>query len=136
MNLQFGSRGQLEFENESEYFKQLGILANGFKNGNSIVIEQNEEQGAWGKEGRVQCKADSFSHTKALETIVSKGNASIAKRYNCNDYVKNLVDSHEFTKISVPGKTTIRIEPKNIETIKATVPTSYLSDFEEGFNQR
>ena len=49
----FGINGQIQFANEHEYYKLIGFLAKS-DGSTSLVWEHNEEQGAWGSEGRIQ----------------------------------------------------------------------------------
>ena len=46
----FGKRNKMRFDSPEEYYETLGFLA---KSDNSIelVWEDNDDQGAWGKEG-------------------------------------------------------------------------------------
>lgn len=49
----FGTKGQVSFINKHEYYELIGFLAKS-DNTVSITWERNEEQGAWGSEGRLQ----------------------------------------------------------------------------------
>lgn len=49
----FGKNQQIQFANEHEYYKFLGFLAKS-DGSTSLVLEHNEEQGAWGSENRIQ----------------------------------------------------------------------------------
>jgi len=125
----------LIFKNESEYYEQLGILANAPNNGHTITIESNEMQGAWGKEGRIFRKNQRDINTNALQKIQSAGTTSTNARYNCNEYVLNLVNEHGFSRSVRPNQTTVNIIPANINDIRSTVPQLYLDDFDRGFEK-
>lgn len=49
----FGHNSQIQFANEHEFYKFLGYLAKS-DGSTSLVWEHNENQGAWGSEGRIQ----------------------------------------------------------------------------------
>lgn len=115
----FGSKDQVTFNNENEYYELLGFLAK--SDGTvSIVWERNEEQGAWGSEGRLQF----FKDTTPFSASISRtaGNGNIVFRVNCNDFVQNINENHAF----VWGKR------QPVEDIRATIPPEYLADFESG----
>ena len=50
----FGKRNKLKFSSPREYYETLGFLAKSDRLV-SFHWEQNEEQGAWGSEGRIHC---------------------------------------------------------------------------------
>ena len=110
---------QIQFNNKNEYYQALGYLAK--SDGTSpIHWENNEKQGAWGSEGRIHFYINNpkipgyFKHTKGTRNIVS--------RINCNEFVSNLYQNHNF----VNG---IR---QNIGRIKSTIPRQYIDDFNYG----
>ena len=90
----FGTNGQIQFDNENQYYQLLGYLAK--SNGStSIVWEHNEDQGAWGSEGRIQI------HTYNMPQIghyaLTAGNGgNVISRINCNEFVENLRTNHNF----------------------------------------
>jgi hypothetical protein len=117
----FGTKEQIRFKNEHEYYELLGFLAK--SNGStSLVWEHNEEQGAWGSEGRIQFHTSNYPFAATLPYTAGVGN--IAYRVNCNEFIQNLNENHGF----VMGK----VQP--IETIKKTIPKEFLSDFDQGLN--
>lgn len=73
----FGRNGQVGFSCPEEYYELLGYLAKS-DGTTSITWENNEDQGAWGSEGRI------CFHTRKLPLIGSlrftAGNGSIYKR--------------------------------------------------------
>jgi len=117
----FGSKQQISFSSESEYYELLGYLSK--SDGSTVLVwEDNDLQGAWAKEGRilffeaqpVGLRAQ-LSHTAGVGNIIS--------RVNCNEFISNVRTNHSF----VLG------ENQNIANIKATVPPQYISDFDAGF---
>jgi len=110
---------QISFNNESEYYKALGYLAKS-DNTTSIHWERNENQGAWGSEGRIH-----FLITNAPIPGYFKltaGRAGIEHRTNCNEFIQNIVTDHCF----IMGDT------QNIVNIRSTIPASFISDFDSG----
>lgn len=120
MPITYGTRGQVSFANEHERYFALGFLANARRT--SIHWERNDEQGAWGQEGRIHCYGDLHLFPNGLRSFTA-GNGSICARINCNDYIGELVTVHGFSL----GRT-----GQNIPAIRATVPEAYLSDFDAG----
>lgn len=116
----FGTKNQIQFSTEAEYYELLGYLT---KNDGSTVIvwEPNDRSGAWGQEGRIlffqkQPKGlrANLSHTAGVGLVLS--------RVNCNEMVENLKVAHNF-KLG---------ENQDVDSIRKTVPDSYLQDFENG----
>lgn len=105
--------------NEHEYYELLGFLAKS-DDTTSIVWERNEEQGAWGSEGRIQFYKDYTPFSAIL--LRTAGVGKTVFRVNCNDFVRNLNENHAF----VWGKA------QSIHAIRATIPSDYLIDFERG----
>ena len=114
----FGTKKQIQFKKRSEYYQALGYLAKSDKT--SIHWEKNEVQGAWGSEGRI--------HFLVKNTIIpgifklTAGRPGVENRTNCNEFIENIVTNHNF----IMGKT------QNIENIRSTIPSSYISDFNIG----
>lgn len=118
----FGRINQIHFASENEYYEFLGYLAKS-DGSTSIVWEHNEEQGAWGSEGRIQIHINNFPFTETCKLTAGRGR-SIINRVNCNEFVMNIVDDHNF----------IMGNDQNIDNIRNTVPTDYLLDFNRGLN--
>ncbi len=118
----FGTKNQISFSNENDYYELLGYLA---KSGGTTSIhwEHNENQGAWGSEGRIHFYVTppanlnaNLSHTAGVNNVVL--------RVNCNEFVKNITTDHGF----VMGKI------QNENDIRATIPENYMADFDRGLN--
>lgn len=118
----FGTKQQIKFNSEADYYEFLGYLS---KNDGStkIVWEHNDEQGAWGQEGRIEFF---FRVPTTLSVILTHtaGNSSILSRVNCNEYIENLRSDHEF-KVNTT---------QDVELIRTTIPENFKDDFERGFN--
>jgi len=119
MRLIFGSNGQLHFSDEKEYYYALGFLASAKRT--SIHWENNEEQGAWGSEGRIHCYKELSLFPPSFPMTAGTGTA--LRRINCNDYVKTLEETHHFTYGRVN---------QDITLIMSTVPNRYRADFLRG----
>lgn len=115
----FGKKNQVQFKSENEYYQALGYLAKS-DDTSSIHWEHNEEQGAWGSEGRIHFYVQNplipgnFSFTA--------GNGNAVSRVNCNEFVENLKVNHMF----IMGKKQERGKIRN------TVPTQFQADFDYG----
>jgi len=122
--LTFGSNQQIDFGSENEFYEALGFLAK--SDGSiSLVWERNELSGAWGSEGRIQCHTNIAKFPLALSRAFTAGvGITIKHRINCNEYVHHIVTHHNFAY----GK------EQSYSDIRNTVPTTYLSDFDRGYN--
>ncbi|GAB6010496.1 hypothetical protein [Viscerimonas tarda] len=116
----FGTRNQIQFNDEHEYYELLGFLAKS-DGSTSLVWEHNENQGAWGSEGRIQFFTS--NHPFSVNLPYTAGVGNIVNRVNCNEFVQNLNEDHNFEMGSEQDETAIR----------ATIPDEYLEDFERGF---
>lgn len=118
----FGSKGQIQFANEHEFYTFLGYLAKS-DGSTSIVWEHNENQGAWGSEGRIQVYVSNLPHIGQLSMTAGNG-GDIISRINCNEFVENICTQHNF----VYG------DKQNAALIRQTVPIQYQTDFDNGLN--
>lgn len=119
---EFGTKQQIEFDSESEYYEFLGYLAKSDGSTN-LVWERNDESGAWGPEGRIEFNQASPSSLGA-NLLHTAGRDSIVSRVNCNEFVTHIVDQHSFEYGSTQDR----------DVIKSTIPTEYHPDFDRGFN--
>ena len=117
----FGSIGQVRFSDEHEYYRLLGYLAKS-DGSTELAWEHNEEQGAWGSEGRIKFRKPHPNKIGTLKLTAGVGN--VLYRVNCNSFVENLYTDHHF----------VRGRHQNIEQIRATVPEQFLNDFNAGLN--
>ena len=118
----FGTKGHVFFETDNEFYFTLGFLAQSRKTG--IYWERNEEQGAWGSEGRIHCNGNTENYPLPLKRAFTTGTGSINFRVNCNQYVERLVKSHNFEM----GNN------QDINLIRQTVPKQYVDDFNKGLS--
>ena len=120
----FGTINQVRFANENEYYEAIGYLA---KSTNDVAIrwERNKESGAWENEGRIEFYIIKNSIPTSCYFKHTAGNGgNILSRTNCNEFVKNLVDNHNFSYGFI----------QNSVAIRNTIPEEYLEDFDRGFN--
>jgi len=116
----FGTKQQISFNSESEYYELLGYLAKG--DGSTILVwEDNDLQGAWAKEGRILFFEARPAGLRA-NLLRTEGVGNIKRRVNCNEFILNIRANHNF----VLGK------KQNIPNIRATVPHQYIVDFDAG----
>lgn len=115
----YGSIGQIQFTNEREYYRLLGYLAKS-DGSTELVWERNEEQGAWASEGRIKFLSPIPNNIGVLKLTAGVGN--VLYRVNCNEFVTNLYENHNF----VQGKV------QNIELIRQTIPAEDMDYFNEG----
>lgn len=117
----FGIQGQISFSNENEYYELLGYLAKS-DGTTALTWEHNEDQGAWGSEGRIKFFTSnipvsaSLNHTAGVSNIVS--------RVNCNDFIENIATNHNF----IMGLN------QNLNNIRNTIPLEFQQDFDRGLN--
>ena len=116
----FGSKRQLQFDNESDYYKFLGFLA---KNDGTtrLVWEKNDEQGAWGQEGRIHFFTQ-VPNELNVRLLLTAGLGDIVNRVNCNDFINHIRQNHNFVLGS----------DQDQESIRSTVPSEFEDDFNEG----
>ena len=110
---------QIQFNNENEYYQALGYLAKS-DGTSSIHWENNENQGAWGSEGRIHFYINNPAIPGYFKLTAGTGN--IISRTNCNEFIKNIVTNNNFVMGSV----------QNIANIKNTIPINFLNDFNIG----
>lgn len=118
----FGTKRQIRFKSEADYYEFLGYLA---KNDGTtkIVWEKNDEQGAWGQEGRIEFFSNVPSTLRAI-LIHTAGNSNILSRVNCNEFIENIINHHHFEVDT----------NQNVGLIRKTIPKIFKADFERGFN--
>jgi len=116
----FGTKQQISFNSEAEYYKLLGYLSK--SDGSTILVwEDNDLQGAWAKEGRILFFENQPAAIKA-NLLHTAGVGRIVSRVNCNEFLLHISAKHNF----VLGET------QNIPKIRATIPQKYIADFNAG----
>lgn len=121
-NLVWGKAKQLSFADNHEYYQALGSLCR--YGSYTITFETNSQTESWGDAFRIKClEIDSRTPDAFINAMRN------ARRINCNDYVQNLYEQHDFD-FDVAHK----VLHGNFEKVKRTVPTSYYDDFENGYN--
>lgn len=116
----FGTKDQITFSDESEYYELLGYLAKS-DSSTKIVWERNDEQGAWAQEGRIEFFKNNKSELRAGLSHTA-GNGNILSRVNCNEFVENIMTYNNFSLGT----------NQNLEDIRSTIPNQYLNDFNAG----
>lgn len=117
----YGTKHQISFNDEHEYYQCLRYLARN-RNNTSIHWEHNEEQGAWGSEGRIHFYIQNPRIPGNFELTSGVGN--IIHRTNCNEFVIHIIKEHNFVIGSI----------QDINNILYTIPEIYQTDFFIGLN--
>lgn len=120
VKLRYGTQGQVSFSDLTEYYYALGFLAN--SRNAELRWENNEDQGAWGSEGRIHCLVPENRFPQCFRFTAGRG--AVYARINCNDYVGTLVMEHNFKANS---------KTQNLTAIMETVPEKYREAFKEGY---
>lgn len=79
-----------------------------------IVIERNNDQGAWDREGRIQYFGLSDALEEELSSLYecsSAGNGNISCRINSNSFMYGLINEFNFEVTQVPNRLTGYIYP-------------------------
>lgn len=120
--LKFGTLHQVSFNNLNDYYYALGFLAN--SNNAEIKWEKNDEQGAWGSEGRIHCLVPKSEFPQFFKFTAGRG--SVFARINCNDYVGCLIYDHNFVA---------NTRDQDVSAIIQTVPPTYQDVFWKGYRK-
>ena len=118
----YGKNNQVRFVNDHEYYRFMGYLAKS-DGTTKIVYEQNELQGAWASENRIQFFVEPPIQI-ASNVSLTAGVGNIKYRVNCNDFLQEIINFHGF----VNGRT------QNLSLIRQTIPTAYMQDFNDGLS--
>lgn len=86
----------------------------------SLTWEHNEQQGAWGSEGRVHFYTQNPPISATLKHTAGTGN--IVSRVNCNEFIENIVTNNQF----------IMGNSQNRNNIRNTVPQQCQADYDRG----
>lgn len=119
----WGKGGQLEFKDDNEYYEVLGELCH--SDLFHITFETNIETNSWGNAFRIKCNVDKKQLTDAFKNSIRDAN-----RINCNEYVTNLYQNHNFD-----------FDKKNkklygdYDKVKKSIPDEFLDDFEKGYKK-
>lgn len=120
VKLRYGTQGQVSFDDLNEYYYALGFLAN--SRNAELRWEDNENQGAWGSEGRIHCLVPENRFPQCFRFTAGRG--AVYARINCNEYVGTLVLEHNFKANS---------KSQDVSAIMETVPDKYRDVFREGY---
>ena len=119
----FGINGQIQFADEHEFYRLLGFLAKS-DHSTSIVWEHNEDQGAWGSEGRIQIYISSLPSGIGRLLLTAGNGGDVKSRVNCNEFIENICLNYGFVVGDV----------QNLMVIRQSIPVQYLQDFDDGLN--
>ena len=119
--LHWGKPPQLVFESANEYYRALGHLTN--SKAYSISYENNKKNGSYSDAFRIHILSRATNVPQAFENKRTTNG-----RINCNDYVNNLKEKHNFVQ---SGNVYIR----NFDDVFSTVPEEYISDFLIGYKE-
>lgn len=117
--LEYGTKNQVSFSNDCEFYKALGYLARNC-GATSLHWEHNEEQGAWDSEGRIHFYVEQPKIPGYFS--LTAGNNSVFYRTNCNDFIEEIVSKYGFRY----GK------DQDQSAIRARIPQNYLQCFDDG----
>ena len=117
----FGKNQQIQFASDNEFFEALGFLS---KNDGTTSIhwEHNENQGAWGIEGRIHCYQNIVRFPAYFSNAFTAGVNNIVHRINCNEYIEYIATNHNFQL----G------HDQDLAKINQTIPMQYAADFARG----
>lgn len=123
----------LEYTSWINYAFALGYLSNIVHYQNSLYnglieihVEGNDQQGAWGKEGRIHYYGTKLylkTYFPDWNENCSAGRKDITCRINSNDYIYSLVDDYSFVIKSYKGKTTRDIFPPDGDAYNIVLST-------------
>lgn len=119
--LHWGRSPQLIFKNMNEYYRALGHLTN--SEAYSISYEYNKKNGSYSDACRIHILSKATNIPQAFEKKRTTNG-----RINCNDYVNNLKENHNFVQSG-------NVYTRNFDDVFSTVPEEYISDFLVGFKE-
>ena len=120
----YGRSPKLTFVNESHYYEALGfLLRNLIDNNCRLVNEQNQNQGAWSNECRVQIfnNRDGFLHY--FGDKVSAGVGACLGRINCNEYIEHIERVHHIVR-----------DNYSLLASRNSIPALHIADFDAGYD--
>lgn len=120
----FGNNDQVRFETEEDYYEFLGFLARG-DGSVKVIWERNDEQGAWGAEGRLLFYVNP-PHLLGAELRHTAGVGRVISRVNCNEFVEHIVQQHNFQYSAT----------QDLPQVFRTIPSEYAADFHRGFTMQ
>lgn len=161
-NPRWGMSG-IKFTNWKAYSKTIGFLSNLdhyktygkgssiWQNSISIILERNDLQGAYEKEGRIHYYKEMHDLSRELVDLNachSAGNSPVTCRMNSNGFMRSLVEDFSFqmllrssqlTADIIPpsGKGSVKSELKSFFTKEAHAKEEileYMNAFDTGYN--
>ena len=86
--LVFGKNGQVHFNNENEKQEAIEYLLTS-DNVDFDVVEDNQEQGAWGPEERIHFKSED-GVPDCLKRLMTAGRPGLYGRINCKEFCEEI----------------------------------------------
>jgi hypothetical protein len=108
------------FASDNEFYEALGFLCN-VNNNIRLVLERNDQQGAWAPEGRMEF----FLNRNYPLYFVNSFTAGVGRkihRTNNTEYCDYLKNNHAIIDGFV----------QNINNVRATIPAQFIADFNRG----
>ena len=121
MPIKFGKKNIITFQDNESLYESIGYIANYRKRGLNISRERFENK--WGEEYRIWFE-DITNIPSSINNALSAGVGDFVARLNCNEFIEFLIDNCGFNV----G------DQMNLQTIRATIPQQYLTDFDRGHN--
>lgn len=119
--LHWGKHPQLVFESANEYYRALGHLTNA--KAYSISYEDNKKNGSYSDAFRIHILSQATNIPRAFQKKITTND-----RINCNQYVENLINNHNFIR---EGKQIYCL----FENVIKSVPNEFVSDFSTGYSE-
>lgn len=120
-NLIYGKEGQLHFDNKKQYYETVGALCN--QDIFYITYEENKKTNSYADAYRIRCKISKEKLPLPLKNAVTSKN-----RINCNEFVIQLHEKHDFNFIS--GQKRLRAD---FGQVLGTIPDRYVDAFQKGY---
>lgn len=108
------------FASDNDFFESLGFLCN-VNNNIKLVLERNDQQGAWAPEGRMEFFLDR-NYPQYFVNSFTAGVGRKIHRTNNTEYCDYLKNNHAIIDGFV----------QNINNVRATIPAQYVVDFNRG----
>lgn len=120
MQLKFGEKNIVSFDDEADFYLCLGFLLNESK---QVRFTWEQYDNKWGIEGRIWIK-DSSNAPQSLCRSFSAGTETVENRLNCNEYL-----------LYLHNKFGIRNEKsQDLKSILKRIPKQYLQAFNKGLS--
>lgn len=120
MQLRFGEKNIVSFDDEADFYLCLGFLLNKSK---QVRFAWEQYDNKWGIEGRIWIK-DSSNAPQSLRRSFSAGTETVENRLNCNEYLLYLHNNFGIRKGNL----------QDLKSISSWIPKQYLQVFNKGLS--